>query len=114
MKPKDVLLFVYATLKSRGIQRDILGHDARVVAAPRLTGYDEITRSVDGEDYPTLIPKPSGAVRGEVFEVSPVELHELDAWEENYERMRVFPHYRTPVYTYVLRGGLGDGDGDSD
>jgi len=101
------LILVYATLKKKGIQEEVLGHEAHLFGYAVLRDYAETTVHLPDDVYPTLRKHPGASVAGEVFECSRTELDELDRWESNYRRLRIFPGSPIPTYTYVLRDDAG-------
>lgn len=95
---------MFATLKDRAIQDEVLGHDADVVARPyTVENYTEVARKLPDDTYPTLERAPRGRVTGEILDVSDGDLLRLDAWESDYHRIRVAEWRGRVVWTYVLR-----------
>lgn len=94
-------IFVFATLKRRAIQEEVLHHDAKVATTATLPGYREVMRAGKGGPWPALVASDTGMAKGEVLEISMDDLRKLDAWESRYKRevMRTSdgPHW---VYMY--------------
>jgi gamma-glutamylcyclotransferase (GGCT)/AIG2-like uncharacterized protein YtfP len=80
---KAIPVFVYETLKKRGIQKQALGH-TKLAHPTVLKGWKEL----DKESWPT-IRKGDGEVPGEILYVTARELKQLDDWEDRYTRQIV-------------------------
>lgn len=81
-------IFVYATLRSRLIQRKAMGHSVHGRHA-YIRGFREISISHDCETWPTIISSMSGVTGGELLDVSNIDVSYLDDWEVNYKRVEV-------------------------
>lgn len=83
-------VFVYATLKARGIQKEALGRAVRRTVPAVLPGYAERPISYEHQSWPTLWKAPFiRQVQGEVLMVNDRDLKKLDNWESNYRRVQV-------------------------
>jgi gamma-glutamylcyclotransferase (GGCT)/AIG2-like uncharacterized protein YtfP len=111
--------FTYGSLMCADIMADVTGQ--AVAGQPaRLAGY--VRHPVADEDYPGLVPDPSGMVDGILYPgLSAAALARLDAFEgEMYERrrLRVNPvgGGEAEAWCYIFRdqyrGRLLDGDWD--
>lgn len=79
------MLFVYGTLKSLQTYEQVVGHLDKHTTAT-LNGY----RKRDcGDGYTTIDPTPNSSVQGTIYLLSKNDLHKLDEWEEDYERITV-------------------------
>lgn len=94
-------LFTYGTLMSASVRRSLLRRD--VAATPAvLPGWKKDRIRIGGTVYPAIVPGLSGAVPGLVFEVSPEELIELDAYEtEAYHRKKITLQDGRSAWVYV-------------
>lgn len=99
----DHRLFVYATLKSRAVQEQVLKHDAEVIVArAAVFCFKEKMIKADGDKFPTLEVDPDAVTYGEILELSDHELDELDNWEERYTRRRIYTE-QGYAWTYIFR-----------
>lgn len=99
---KYQMLFVYETLKNKGLVKKVLGHP-RVEVRAALPGYTEVFVKKDDDTWPTLVLSPDDYVKGDIIDVTGDDLIKLDAWEDHYIRQSV----RTSAgkaWTYILKG----------
>lgn len=80
-------MFIYATLKSKGILEKALGekHSKKLIPAC-LYDWEE---SIEDKEWPTINEVHIGEVKGDIIEVNAEELNKLDNWENNYRRIKV-------------------------
>lgn len=82
-------LFVYGTLQDPKVQSSVFG---RVVQGTpdTLVGYRKSQITIDGVVHAIAITDAAQALPGQVIEVSPEELVEIDRYEgEDYQRIQV-------------------------
>lgn len=97
-------VFVYQTLKSVRLRRDLLKEDVPYVPAV-LEGW----RNVDkGDGYHTLVPVPGDYAIGEVLYLTPEHVAVLDEWEERYDRREVALTGGRVAFVYLMRHGTGN------
>lgn len=99
-------LFVYGTLKQRGILDEALAHNEHYEYHPaEIAGVREVYRHFNGTSWPTLIPEPMGhsrTVKGELLAVDGPDLVALDHWESHYMRIIKRTLEGEEVWVYVL------------
>ena len=84
-------LFVYGTLRDPQVQANVFG---RVVQgqADTLDGYRKAEITIGGSVYPIAVADPmrDQSIAGQVLEVTPAELVDIDRYEgDEYRRVRV-------------------------
>ena len=90
-------LFVYGTLRDRGVRQTLLGAAApRKTVAARATGWRTV--AVAGVDYPVLAQSPSTIAIGELLlDLSPRAMAILDAYEgDEYVRTHISVESMSP------------------
>ena len=95
------LLFVYGTLKSPKIQKQILG---KIYKSKKdtLIGFTADSVEIENKSYLALIPNPQMETEGEVIEVQETDLKKLDKYETNaYERVEITLKSGTKSYVYI-------------
>jgi len=80
---KSIPVFIYETLKKRGIQKQALGH-TKLEHPASLKGWKEIEK----ETWPTL-RRADARISGDIIYVTARELKQLDDWEDRYSRQIV-------------------------
>ncbi len=105
------LVFLYHTLKRPEIQREVLGHDAEVVASPfTIHNYSQVTHKLPDSSYPTLVHAPRAQVTGEIISVSDGDLKRLMVWESDYHLIHVAAYKGRAVVAFILRDDAGHFD----
>jgi gamma-glutamylcyclotransferase (GGCT)/AIG2-like uncharacterized protein YtfP len=97
-------LFAYGSLLVPVVRRRIIGRDVKTVVARVL---DHERRSIRGEIYPALRPRPGAEVEGKLLRIGVSDLPRLDAYEgEMYVRRLVtvvLPDgTREEAHTYLI------------
>lgn len=83
-------LFVYGTLKDKGIQKEILGKVIEDSRIDFLEGYSITEIKIDDNVYPVVVPNKNFSVAGLVLSITNEELKLLDEYEsEGYKREKV-------------------------
>jgi gamma-glutamylcyclotransferase (GGCT)/AIG2-like uncharacterized protein YtfP len=82
-------VFVYGTLRSSKVRKQILGYDP-VCIPSSLKGFRKESVQLDGIEYPILTGNQSSdqGIEGDVIELSETELPLLDDYETNAYRRR--------------------------
>ena len=83
-------LFVYGSLKRDGRHHDLMARARFIAEASTAPGFR--LEQLEGSDYMALLPEPGAlaSVAGELFEVSPALLAEIDEFEgHEYERRTI-------------------------
>lgn len=80
-------VFIYATLKKRGILEEALGEKHGKELQPAvLHGYQEKPVHYDQQSWPTLWAMgPKAETPGDIIEVDDEELGKLKSWENHYK-----------------------------
>ena len=94
-------LFVYGTLKDPKVQKKIIG---RVIDSKPdiLVGYKKSTVIIDGVIYPILIRHQNGIIKGEILNLSQLELEKVDLYEtDTYRRIKVILKSGVEAWVYV-------------
>jgi gamma-glutamylcyclotransferase (GGCT)/AIG2-like uncharacterized protein YtfP len=94
-------LFAYGTLRDGDIRKALFG--GRPVGAPDvLAGYARSTTSIDGVEYPNIVPAENGSVEGELLEVDEETMRRVDGYETGaYERTLVCLESGRKAWVYI-------------
>lgn len=95
---KKIPVFVYETLKKKGIQEQALGHSKPGEPA-LLKGWEEVHQKT----WPSLKESPGKSVSGELLRVTVRELKDLDTWESRYSRHIVHTD-KGAAWAYLIKG----------
>ncbi len=96
-------LFVYGSLRSARLRRQLLGREIPTVPA-RLVGFAKV--KISGSPYPGLVYSPSSQTEGELLlQLTHSELLCLDCYEgEEYQRIEVLVEAQGKTrYAFVYR-----------
>jgi gamma-glutamylcyclotransferase (GGCT)/AIG2-like uncharacterized protein YtfP len=98
-------VFVFATLKAKGIREQALGADAYAVRVERATVRDfyEVFIARGTERWPTLLPSLGDETEGDVLFVDDYDLSRLDAWETRYQRRPIVTDEFGLAWAYFLK-----------
>jgi gamma-glutamylcyclotransferase (GGCT)/AIG2-like uncharacterized protein YtfP len=99
----NFLVFTYETLMNRKLRKILLKREVEF-DIDELEGYREIAvDTIEGDNYHTLISSEDDRVRGHVLHLTRDELGVLDAWEDQYKRVKVKTASGKDVLVYILR-----------
>lgn len=106
-------LFIYGTLKKERILEEALGENhGKSMAPATLPNHIETSWHYDHERWPSIATWTGKDLKGEIVNVSDLELAKLDMWENNYARKEVETTGGTAwVYVFMrpgARANLGD------
>lgn len=99
---KQIPLFVYETLLNTKLRDHLLKRKIKTFV-DKLVGFKEISVETNqGKYYHTIIPD-TDVVLGRRFYITPSELKNLDAWEDQYQRKLFRLGSGIRAWVYVLR-----------
>ena len=101
----DFLVFVYQTLKQKGIREQALGSEARDIriVSGTVKDFREIWVVQGTSRWPTLIPDPGAATAGDILFVDNRSFGKLDAWEARYMRRPIIAEDWGLCWVYMLK-----------
>lgn len=94
-------LFVYGSLKSNEIQKELLGREL-IGLTDSLSNYHFSNIDIEGDQYLIAEPKDGELIDGIVYEVSTQELEGIDRYEgREYKRVKVRLDSNLEAWIYV-------------
>lgn len=97
------LLFVYGTLQKSGEAAALLNGASFLGAASTVPRYHLVNVPELGEDAYGLELGGAESIPGELYQVTPEHLAELDTWEEDYQRANVMLSDGRVADSYFIR-----------
>lgn len=96
------LLFVYGTLKSKEVQRKVIGREINS-SKDALKGYKLTKTMINNEIYPAIIRDDKSKVYGELLKLDIEDLKKIDDYEGNdYDRTKILLESGLTAWVYVL------------